>query len=210
MGGICYPGKPWTVKASFLQPNRAAKSQRERGTEEIAAKRNRVTDTSSPAISSVPFCLDGRACQTRSRCLKIVKPTDPATCGLCLRGCGGFCCTRSNAWANNNWREVARKRQGFLSRDNATIVRPLILRFKKPVCSPYSAGAYRGQRRLVWRFENRFQLGRVGVDTKTMMDPVVKTALALCVLLSGVCAALLFRRDPPAVASPPPPPQRRW
>jgi nucleoid-associated protein YgaU len=38
-----------------------------------------------------------------------------------------------------------------------------------------------------------------------MTDPVVKTAMALCVLLSGICAALLFRRDPPVVTSPPPP-----
>jgi len=28
-----------------------------------------------------------------------------------------------------------------------------------------------------------------------MMDPAVKTALALCVLLAGICAALLFRSD---------------
>jgi nucleoid-associated protein YgaU len=33
-----------------------------------------------------------------------------------------------------------------------------------------------------------------------MMDPAVKTAMAFCVLLAGVCAAMLFRRDPaPAV-----------
>lgn len=30
-----------------------------------------------------------------------------------------------------------------------------------------------------------------------MMDPAVKTAMALCVLLAGVCAAMLFRRDTP-------------
>jgi nucleoid-associated protein YgaU len=29
-----------------------------------------------------------------------------------------------------------------------------------------------------------------------MMDPAVKTALAFCVLLAGICAAMLFRRDP--------------
>jgi nucleoid-associated protein YgaU len=36
-----------------------------------------------------------------------------------------------------------------------------------------------------------------------MMDPAVKTALAFCVLLAGVCAALLFRheRPRPAVAA---------
>ena len=28
-----------------------------------------------------------------------------------------------------------------------------------------------------------------------MMDPAVKTAIALCVLLAGVCAAMLFRND---------------
>ena len=39
-----------------------------------------------------------------------------------------------------------------------------------------------------------------------MIDPAVKTALAFCVLLAGVCAALLFRRDPaqPAPAVPQP------
>jgi len=30
-----------------------------------------------------------------------------------------------------------------------------------------------------------------------MMDPALKIAMALCVLLGGVCAALMFRRDPP-------------
>jgi len=39
-----------------------------------------------------------------------------------------------------------------------------------------------------------------------MMDPAVKTAMAFCVLLAGVCVALLFRRDssrqtPPAPAA---------
>jgi nucleoid-associated protein YgaU len=29
------------------------------------------------------------------------------------------------------------------------------------------------------------------------MDPALKVAMALCVLLGGVCAALMFRRDPP-------------
>jgi nucleoid-associated protein YgaU len=29
-----------------------------------------------------------------------------------------------------------------------------------------------------------------------MMDPALKTAMAFCVLLAGICAALLFRRDP--------------
>jgi len=29
-----------------------------------------------------------------------------------------------------------------------------------------------------------------------MMDPAVKTAMALCIVLGGVCAALLFRSDP--------------
>jgi nucleoid-associated protein YgaU len=38
-----------------------------------------------------------------------------------------------------------------------------------------------------------------------MMDPAVKTAMALCVLLAGVCAAMLFRRDPPAAPCVPPP-----
>ena len=37
------------------------------------------------------------------------------------------------------------------------------------------------------------------------MDPAVKTAMAFCVILAGVCAALLFRRDPPGPASPAPP-----
>jgi nucleoid-associated protein YgaU len=37
-----------------------------------------------------------------------------------------------------------------------------------------------------------------------MMDPAVKTALALCVLLAGICAATLFRRDPPVAPSAPP------
>ena len=35
------------------------------------------------------------------------------------------------------------------------------------------------------------------------MDPAVKTAMAFCVLLAGVCTALLFRRDP---SRPPPAP----
>jgi nucleoid-associated protein YgaU len=39
------------------------------------------------------------------------------------------------------------------------------------------------------------------------MDPAVKTAMALCVLLAGVCAAMLFRRDPAATAPPGPPPE---
>ena len=30
-----------------------------------------------------------------------------------------------------------------------------------------------------------------------MMDPAVKTALAFCVLLAGVCAAMLFPHDRP-------------
>jgi nucleoid-associated protein YgaU len=38
-----------------------------------------------------------------------------------------------------------------------------------------------------------------------MMDPAVKTAMALCVLLAGICAAMLFRRDPPVPASSAPP-----
>jgi nucleoid-associated protein YgaU len=33
-----------------------------------------------------------------------------------------------------------------------------------------------------------------------MTDPAVKTAMALCVLLAGVCAAMLFRRELPAAA----------
>ena len=33
-----------------------------------------------------------------------------------------------------------------------------------------------------------------------MTDPAVKTAMALCVLLAGICAAMLFRREPPATA----------
>jgi hypothetical protein len=35
-----------------------------------------------------------------------------------------------------------------------------------------------------------------------MMDPAVKTAMALCVLLGGVCAALLFRSDRSQSATP--------
>jgi nucleoid-associated protein YgaU len=38
-----------------------------------------------------------------------------------------------------------------------------------------------------------------------MMDPAVKTAMGLCVVLAGVCAAMLFRHDPPAAPSAPPP-----
>ncbi len=38
-----------------------------------------------------------------------------------------------------------------------------------------------------------------------MMDPAVKTAMALCVLVAGVCAAMLFRREPVHVNAPPPP-----
>ena len=37
-----------------------------------------------------------------------------------------------------------------------------------------------------------------------MMDPAVKTAMAFCVLLAGICAALLFRRDPARPAPPAP------
>jgi phage tail protein X len=37
-----------------------------------------------------------------------------------------------------------------------------------------------------------------------MMDPAVKTALALFVLLTGVCAAMIFRHDRPRQASPNP------
>jgi nucleoid-associated protein YgaU len=37
-----------------------------------------------------------------------------------------------------------------------------------------------------------------------MMDPAVKTAMAFCVLLAGVCAAMLFRHDPAAPLAPPP------
>jgi len=37
-----------------------------------------------------------------------------------------------------------------------------------------------------------------------MMDPAVKTAMALCVLLAGVCTALLFRRAPDQPAPPAP------
>lgn len=33
-----------------------------------------------------------------------------------------------------------------------------------------------------------------------MSDPAVKTAMALCVIMLGVCAALLFRRDRPQTA----------
>jgi nucleoid-associated protein YgaU len=36
------------------------------------------------------------------------------------------------------------------------------------------------------------------------MDPAVKTAMAFCVLLAGICAALLFRRDPARPAPPVP------
>jgi nucleoid-associated protein YgaU len=35
-----------------------------------------------------------------------------------------------------------------------------------------------------------------------MTDPAVKAALGLCVLLAGVCAAMLFRRDQPLPAAP--------
>ena len=35
------------------------------------------------------------------------------------------------------------------------------------------------------------------------MDPAVKTAMAFCVLLAGVCAALLFGRDPARPGKPP-------
>jgi nucleoid-associated protein YgaU len=34
-----------------------------------------------------------------------------------------------------------------------------------------------------------------------MVDPAVKTAMGLCVVLAGVCAAMLFRHDPPASPS---------
>ena len=37
-----------------------------------------------------------------------------------------------------------------------------------------------------------------------MMDPAVKTALAFCVLLVGVCAAMLFRHDRPRPTPPGP------
>jgi nucleoid-associated protein YgaU len=37
-----------------------------------------------------------------------------------------------------------------------------------------------------------------------MMDPAIKIALTLCVLLSGVCAALLFRNDKPRPVLPSP------
>jgi nucleoid-associated protein YgaU len=40
--------------------------------------------------------------------------------------------------------------------------------------------------------------------TPAMMDPAVKTALAFCVLLAGVCAAMLFHHDRPRPATPDP------
>jgi hypothetical protein len=54
--------------------------------------------------------------------------------------------------------------------------------------------------------ENRSQPRWFGVDIKTMtMDPAVKVAMAFCVLLAGVFAAMLFRRDPPPPAASAPP-----
>jgi nucleoid-associated protein YgaU len=48
---------------------------------------------------------------------------------------------------------------------------------------------------------NRSQSGTPGSDISNMrMDPALKVAMALCVLLGGVCAALLFRRDAPRPA----------
>jgi len=38
-----------------------------------------------------------------------------------------------------------------------------------------------------------------------MMDPAVKIAMAFCVLLAGMCAAMLFRRDSPLPAASTPP-----
>jgi nucleoid-associated protein YgaU len=35
-----------------------------------------------------------------------------------------------------------------------------------------------------------------------MMDPAVKTAMAFCVVLAGVCAAMLFRHDRPRLTPP--------
>ena len=51
---------------------------------------------------------------------------------------------------------------------------------------------------------------RVGIlpILSTMMDPAVKTAMAFCVLLVGVCTAMLFRRDPPRAARAAPRPRR--
>lgn len=70
-------------------------------------------------------------------------------------------------------------------------------------CSPHSARADWHVRRLFWRVGNRFHRRCSQVDIKTVMtDPAVKTAMALCVLLAGVCASMLFRRTPPPASAP--------
>jgi nucleoid-associated protein YgaU len=54
--------------------------------------------------------------------------------------------------------------------------------------------------------ENRSQRHGPAADTETiMMDPAVKVAMALCVLVAGVFAATLFRRDQPQPATSAPP-----
>ena len=82
-----------------------------------------------------------------------------------------------------------------------------IVAYGRAASSPDSAGAYR---RISARKVARGSLKRrprapivpLGNWRCTaMMDPAVKTAMAFCVLLAGICAALLFRRDPrPAAA----------
>lgn len=46
----------------------------------------------------------------------------------------------------------------------------------------------------------RYTVMKTTALSPTMMDPAVKTALALCVVLGGFCAATLFRRDRPRPA----------
>jgi hypothetical protein len=54
-----------------------------------------------------------------------------------------------------------------------------------------------------------FQALDFSATAATMMDPAVKTALALCVIAAGTCAALLFRHDRPCRSPPTPTSQQQ-
>jgi nucleoid-associated protein YgaU len=71
--------------------------------------------------------------------------------------------------------------------------------------SPHVAGADRVWLQPIAFVRNRLQASTPGSDINNMkMDPALKIAMALCVLLGGFCAAMLFRRDSPrpALSSP--------
>ena len=68
--------------------------------------------------------------------------------------------------------------------------------------SPHPAGADHDRQQPAPPIENRSKPGSRDSDTGTMMmDPAVKTAMGVCVLVAGVCVALLFRHDSPRPAA---------